>query len=69
MPLFYLDSEARSDGTHILHKDWCVWMPYVEHKISIGYFSDCFDALQAARSYLSHVNGCEICLPECSEEE
>jgi hypothetical protein len=62
---YYVHTKAQNNGDHEVHNETCKWLPLPENRIYLGEFSNCREAVTAARSYYSDVDGCYHCSPEC----
>lgn len=65
MAYYYVNKNAQANGDREVHRDGCQWMPSEANRIYLGIFSNCRDAVNAARTYYRQVNGCATCSPEC----
>lgn len=65
MAAYYVNKTAQANGDHEVHKTGCQWMPSDHNRIYLGDFSNCADAVRAARKHYSQVNGCATCSPDC----
>lgn len=65
MDNYYVNKNAQSNGDHEVHKGSCIWLPDVDNRIYLGYFSNCRDAMREAKKYYSDVDGCYYCCEEC----
>ena len=63
MDHYYVNDEAQSTGEHEVHKEGCSCMPL--KKTDLGYFSDCHQAVEKAKTVYSNVDGCAICCRPC----
>lgn len=67
MPYFCVNRNAQANGDHEVHdvsqQNWC--LPTVDSRLDLGSQNSCREAVQAARSYYSQVNGCRWCAREC----
>jgi hypothetical protein len=63
MKKYYVNDRAQANGDHEVHHEGCIYMP--QNKTDLGTFSNCADAVRAAKAYYSQVNGCKICSREC----
>ena len=59
------NSTGNPNYNHEVHKDGCQWMPSVENRIYLGYFSSCSEALTEARKHYANVDGCVTCCSAC----
>lgn len=62
---YYVNKNAQSNGDHEVHKESCSYLPNLENRIYLGVFSNCSDAVNAAKSHYSKVNGCYYCSINC----
>lgn len=62
--IYYVNKNAQSDGTHEVHNSDCEWLPDVENRILLGSFNDGKEAVKAAKSYYSNVDGFYFCCKE-----
>lgn len=65
MKRYYVNKRAQANGDHEVHEEGCSWMPSVENRIFLGWFSSCGGAVKEARKYFDQVNGCYYCSREC----
>lgn len=66
MGYYYVNKNPQPNGDHEVHKEGCSWMPEPQHKMLLGYFSNCYDAVREAKKiYPSTADGCHYCCPEC----
>ena len=65
MANYYVNKNAQANGDHEVHRDGCIYMPAEANRISLGSFSDCADAVKAAKQHYEQVNGCATCSFEC----
>lgn len=63
MSNYYVNNVAQSNGDHEVHKDGCSYMP--TNKKSLGWFSNCHDAVREAKKTYPKSNGCYYCSREC----
>lgn len=63
MEHYYVNDNAQSSGEHEVHKQGCRYFP--GSNTYLGYFSNCRDAVQKARTIYSKVDGCNWCSREC----
>ena len=62
---YYVNRNSQIGGEHEVHTSSCGWLPKLENRIFLGEFSNCFDALNAARKYYGNVDGCMYCCLPC----
>lgn len=65
MPIYYVNKNAQSNGDHEVHKEDCYRLPEPENRLSLGYFTNCKDAVIAAKKIYPTADGCYYCSPEC----
>lgn len=65
MALYYVNSTAQTNGDHEVHQSGCRFMPAESSRIYLGNFSNCQEAVRAARVHYIQVNGCYYCSNEC----
>ena len=65
MASYYVNDVAQSNGDHEVHKDGCSYMPSVANRSYLGEFSNCQDAVSAAKLVHRQVNGCYYCSNLC----
>ena len=60
-----LDTSSNPNGDNEVHESSCRRMPSAENRVYLGVFSDCIQAVQAAKlKGYSKADGCKICSPE-----
>lgn len=64
---YYVNVDAREDGTHIVHAESCQYLPNQENRKALGDYANCETALRHARDAYDKVNGCRTCATECHE--
>jgi hypothetical protein len=65
MASYYVNRNAQNNGDHEVHRTGCSYMPDAANCQPLGNFTNCRDAVRAARAYYSQVNGCYYCSLEC----
>jgi len=65
MAIYYVNRQAQSNGDHEVHRSDCSRLPNPENKQYLGEYSNCHDAVRAAKNYYSDVDGCYYCCPAC----
>lgn len=63
MEHYYVNKIAQSTGEHEVHKKGCRYTP--NNYIDLGEFSNCADAVRAARKHYPNVDGCKTCCEQC----
>ena len=67
MVAYYVNINAQDNGDHEVHKVGCYYMPRPEHKLYLGVFSNCYEAVREALKKYSTADGCHYCCPECDK--
>ena len=57
---YYVNKIAQPTGEHEMHVSSCRYLPSEKNRIYLGYFTNSGDAVKAAKSYYSNVDGCFI---------
>ena len=65
MAAYYVNRNAQNNGDHEVHVSGCSYMPDAVNRQYLGDFSNCREAVRAARSYFTQVNGCYYCSNPC----
>lgn len=69
MKSYYVNNNQQEsiDGRHHeIHEDGCDWLKKAHNTTFLGYFSNCKDAMTAAkRIYPNTADGCYHCCIEC----
>jgi hypothetical protein len=68
MAHYYVNRQAQANGDHEVHnKTTCPpqYFPAAHNAIFLGDFSNCQQAVVAARAYFTQVNGCYYCSNYC----
>jgi hypothetical protein len=65
MDIYYVNRQAQPNGDHEVHKQACAYRPSASNQISLGFQSNCRDAVRAAKSYFAQSNGCYWCSVAC----
>jgi len=63
MKKYYVNDRAQANGDHEVHHEDCIYLP--QNKTYLGTFSNCADAVKAAKKHYPQVNGCKTCSKEC----
>ncbi len=63
MDKYYVNNNAQSTGEHEVHKEGCEHMP--TNGTYVGYFTNCKDAVQKAKTIYPNVDGCYFCSRPC----
>ena len=62
---YYVNTETKDDGTHVVHREDCQFLPNEDKRKALGDYAKCETALEHARDEYSDVNGCATCAPDC----
>jgi hypothetical protein len=62
---YYVNKNAQSNGDHEVHKSDCRFLPASENRIYLGDYSNCREAVVAAKRHYTQSNGCRTCSNEC----
>lgn len=65
MEYYYVNKKEQANGDHEVHLSWCSYSPSPEHRISLGYFTTCAEAVREAKKHFSKSNGCYYCCRAC----
>ena len=67
MPSFIVNSNAQANGDHEVHElnAGCNYLPAKENQVRLGWHSDCYSAVRAAKEKYSQSNGCFYCAKPC----
>ncbi len=67
MPLYIANKNLDDKGRHEIHEDSCFRLPNEESQLLIGRFTDCTQAILAARASDPNkkYDGCSFCCPGC----
>lgn len=64
MQHYYVNENAQPTGEHEVHEAGCVFMPEIQNRRYLGYFSNAIEACREARKIYSKVDGCYYCAEE-----
>jgi len=65
MPRYFVNDRAQLNGDHEVHEGGCSFLPDPSNRTYLGEFTSCAEAVRAARTYYSQVNGCFYCARPC----
>ncbi len=65
MTLYYVNRQIHSNGDHEIHVSTCEHLPAERHRVYLGSFNNCHDALREAQKHYIQANGCARCSKEC----
>lgn len=61
---FYVNKNTDAQGNHEVHRENCDYLPRPENREYLGFFSNSYDAVRAARRKYLTADGCWHCCPE-----
>ncbi len=64
---YYVNTEARDDGSHVVHSEECQFLPNEDKRKALGDYAKCETAMDHARDAFRNVNGCATCAPDCRD--
>lgn len=63
---YYVSKVAQSSsGDHEVHDQTCEYLPASEHRVFLGEFESCREAVSTAKRIYYNADGCRFCSPEC----
>jgi hypothetical protein len=62
---YYINKVPNKDGFNVLHIKGCFRCFFASHKICLGAFETCEEAVIEAHKYFKKVLACSFCLPNC----
>jgi len=65
MAKYYVNKNAQDNGDHEVHEQGCSRMPSEQNLQYLGDFTNCQDAVRAAKKTYPQSNGCYYCSNEC----
>jgi hypothetical protein len=66
MDAYLVSTNAQANGDHEVHKSSCNWLPEPQHRLNLGYFNNCHEAMvEAKKIYPTTADGCHYCCPAC----
>jgi hypothetical protein len=65
MAQYYVNQHAQTNGDHEVHVQGCTWMPHQNNLVYLGDFTNCALAVQTAKRWYPHADGCAYCSPAC----
>lgn len=60
---YYVNTQPQTNGDHEVHKEACMYLPSLNHRLYLGAFATDFDALHEAKKYYPTSDGCAHCCP------
>ncbi|MGF1550969.1 MAG: hypothetical protein ACFBWO_00515 [Paracoccaceae bacterium] len=61
---FYVNTDARRDGTHMMHSERCQFLPGEDKRKSLGDYAKSETALGHAEAAFDKVGHCRTCCPD-----
>lgn len=68
MKHYYVNKKAQANGDHEVHTSECRYVPTLENRMYLGYFSNCKDAVNEAKKTYKQSDGCYTCSNECHKK-
>lgn len=68
MTYYYVDDRAQANGDHEVHSSGCRHLPALAHRVFLGNFGHCAEALREAGKVYPQANGCARCLRDCHRD-
>ena len=65
MPGYYVNDHAQSNGDHEVHVESCSFLKAAKSTTYLGQFTNCQDAVNAAKKKYPQSDGCYYCSPAC----
>ncbi|HPL92920.1 MAG TPA: hypothetical protein PLB38_01395 [bacterium] len=63
---YYVNINPQKTGEHEVHTENCGWRPLAPNAIFLGCFTNCQDAIKAAKAKgFKNVDGCYYCCKQC----
>lgn len=62
---YYVNDQAQPNGDHEVHTSTCAHLPSPSHRVDLGEFASCWNAVSAARRHYTQSNGCVHCAAPC----
>lgn len=63
---FYINHNEQTNEDHEVHHSECSWLPDIDNRTYLGYFTSSFEAVNIAKREFPSwkINGCYFCCPE-----
>lgn len=68
MGSYYVNKNAQLNGDHEVHVSTCSRLPIAENRNYLGVFSNCKDAVLAAKKLFAAADGCYYCSKPCHKQ-
>ena len=65
MASYYVNKEEQHNGDHEVHVVTCSYLPNTANRLYLGEFTNCEDAVAAAKKIYPQSNGCFYCSYAC----
>ena len=62
---YCVNKNTQDNGDHEVHEMTCPELPDEANQLALGTFSNCEDAVEAAKRIYPQSNGCKICSKPC----
>ncbi|HOX75889.1 MAG TPA: hypothetical protein PKX27_12780 [Bacteroidales bacterium] len=61
---YFISSRPRTDGTYLIHKEGCPFLPGCDRQIFLGAYKSVKGALEEGQKYYKTASACRFCLKE-----
>ncbi len=65
MATYYVNKNEQPTGEHEVHVSSCSYLPSLENRSYLGEFTNCADAVRAAKRQYANSDGCYYCCNAC----
>ena len=65
MASYYVNKNPQTNGDHEVHVGICSRLPTPEHRMYLGEYATCHQAVREAKKTYPQSNGCYYCSLEC----
>lgn len=69
MNVYFVNKTPLPDGRHEIHRANCTYLPLPGHRIYLGVFSTCQQAISEAKKYYYQLTGCHVCSVVCVSKQ
>ncbi|SPJ24819.1 hypothetical protein [Palleronia abyssalis] len=63
---YYVNTDEREDGSHVMHAEYCQYLPNPESRKAVGDYANCDTGLKHARKVFDGAKPCRTCCSDCS---
>ena len=64
---YYVNTEARDDGTHVMHAEHCQFLPNEDKRKALGDYANCDTGLKHAKEQFDGAKPCGTCCSDCGD--